>query len=438
MSASAAQDRAASSSGSSSSPSSPPPLHCYCVWYEGTQCELVSRGESLSELRRLFNSGAGSGSGTSNRSIPCSDRTPVPIPDDDSIRASLNWNGEKWVELLDGFSLRDALNDQYFMRPAVERKDERGVKIEILFQSDDSPFPTINSLTGALNASTFISLASSTAASSSSATSCSSIPASTSADLRQRLQFLVYDLLNLRDEAATRLEWDAMQDYSDLSATEQKEVGSYAGLYLSSFYFSRDEQRLLALFPTPTGDTFRELVQRTVGAKFSEESSMHSSTSAHICSSHDLAPLYRRVFGLEERAFWKEKNFKKMQEKFCQQWMKDIEKERKKKEKEEEKERSTSAFTASNPPSSAASPSPSPSISSSTVSASRPSVDSQADIAVAIDAAGFPQLSKLRCLQAEQAEIVASGSKPDIKIAKQIVRLEKEVKRMQNSNKNKS
>lgn len=112
---------------------------------------------------------------------------------------------------------------------------------------------------------------------------------SLSTDLRLRIQFLVHDLLELRD--GDRFVYDLLRHKSEIPEV-------YANLYMSSLYFSEEEMRRIANFPTPNGDTFQELVHSTVESKFESDSSVKSTTGAHVCSAHDVAPLYRTVFQL--------------------------------------------------------------------------------------------------------------------------------------------
>lgn len=117
-----------------------------------------------------------------------------------------------------------------------------------------------------------------------------------------RLQCMINDLLNFdKDNAKLRLTFDLLKVTNEYP---------YPSIYLSSIYFSLSEQRLLYYFKSPEGIPLYELVHNVINKKFSS-----SSSSTHICSSHDLAPIFRKVFRLTHM-FYKEKTFKKQFKQF--------------------------------------------------------------------------------------------------------------------------
>ena len=114
----------------------------------------------------------------------------------------------------------------------------------------------------------------------------------TDGTLYSRIQYLIYDLIHF-ENGEQRLYYGF-----GMGGDER-----YHHIYLSLYYFSPTEQMYLATFPTASGKTLIDLVIETVAHKFTVESSSASSTSAHVCSSHDIAPIYRRVFQLEHKFY---------------------------------------------------------------------------------------------------------------------------------------
>jgi hypothetical protein len=219
-------------------------------------------------------------------------------------------------------------------------------------------------------------------------------------DLYSRLQFLIHDMLRLKED--DRWVWDVLHPPSDCtSAASIDEAAFFNSIYLSSMYFARDEARLLAQFPMPDGTAFSDAVTALVRGKFSDKSAAASSTGAHICSSHDLAPLFRRVFGLDHN-FFKSGDFAQRHAAFEKQVQKIM-------KRTPLQEATTKSSPTPITPAAAATPA--------------------AALASTL-APDTPQLVKLRALQAELAAREAEGQS-DSKLAKQIQTLEKEVKRME-------
>ena len=118
------------------------------------------------------------------------------------------------------------------------------------------------------------------------------------APLYLRLQFLVADLLHF-DAGEERLYYGIGFSECDVR---------YHQLFLSPFYFLPDEQLKLAMFPAPDGQRFQDVLARRMSDKFSakpseEGGSPVSSSAPYVCSSHDLAPLYRAVFHLQAKFY---------------------------------------------------------------------------------------------------------------------------------------
>jgi hypothetical protein len=121
------------------------------------------------------------------------------------------------------------------------------------------------------------------------------------ADLYERLQFLVADLLQLKND--NRWIWDVLYNTG---------ASEYAHIYLPSLYFSLDEQKMLSKFSTD-GDTFDTVLLSKINSKFSERLSTNLSTG--ICSSHDVAPVFMEVFGIQGQ-FYKASGFAEKHKKF--------------------------------------------------------------------------------------------------------------------------
>jgi hypothetical protein len=113
-----------------------------------------------------------------------------------------------------------------------------------------------------------------------------------------KIMYMVYDLLHLNEESERRLLCDSYNS-------------CYASVYLSSFYFSQDECEYLYHFPTTFGCLkLHELISERMCAK-----------TIQICSSHDIAPIYRKVFQLEH-SFYKSPCFSKDRKKWIKERVK--------------------------------------------------------------------------------------------------------------------
>lgn len=228
----------------------------------------------------------------------------------------------------------------------------------------------------------------------------------TDGDLYERLQFLVADLLNLKDD--DRWIWDVLHPCSTEPADVERGL-YFSTLYLPSLYFSEDERLRLSQFPTITGMRFSETLTAAVQNKFTELSASASSTGAHVCSSHDLAPLFRLVFDLDNN-FYTAGEFKKRHFEFERKIKKKMAKLLQKEETVRGKPNDTAAANAS--------------MSSSPTTA-----------ASFLPPVRTPQAVKLRALRVQLAELEFHGQ-TDAKLAKQIQALDKEVARIANKKQN--
>ena len=104
------------------------------------------------------------------------------------------------------------------------------------------------------------------------------------------------DLKTLRSNAQLWLRvklyhYDLKHFRTDSVASERLS-NTHQPYFMSECYFDEDERKFLLRFPTTSGLPLRELLdemQRTKGGE-----------SAVICSSHDLAPIIEKVFGLRK------------------------------------------------------------------------------------------------------------------------------------------
>ena len=78
---------------------------------------------------------------------------------------------------------------------------------------------------------------------------------------------------------------------SDPAATERL-LNTHQPFFMSDCYFSEDDRNFLLHFPTTMGLPLREFLDEMRNAKGGE--------SGVICSSHDLAPIIEKVFGLRK------------------------------------------------------------------------------------------------------------------------------------------
>lgn len=109
-------------------------------------------------------------------------------------------------------------------------------------------------------------------------------------DLLFRLQCFIFDLIQFRDDARVRIE-NSVRPY-----------------FMDEFYFADEEVEFLLDMPIQDEDgrKFRELLQEGLQARRGD---------GPICSSHSLAPLFWRSFGIR-KDFHKSQEFKKKYKKF--------------------------------------------------------------------------------------------------------------------------
>jgi len=81
---------------------------------------------------------------------------------------------------------------------------------------------------------------------------------------------------------------------SDPAATERLS-NTHQLFFMSDCYFSEDERQFLLSFPTSTGFPLRDLFHEIQSAK-----SGRAKEASMLCSSHDLAPIIEKVFGIRK------------------------------------------------------------------------------------------------------------------------------------------
>ena len=81
-----------------------------------------------------------------------------------------------------------------------------------------------------------------------------------------------------------------LKHFSSDPAAARRLSNTHQPLFMSDCYFSEDERGFLLQFCTATGTPLREI--------FDEMNK--SSGSSVVCSSHDLAPIIERVFGIRK------------------------------------------------------------------------------------------------------------------------------------------
>ena len=133
------------------------------------------------------------------------------------------------------------------------------------------------------------------------------------------LQYLIVDSIQLNEE---RLYNNILNNNN----TNNNQQDIYNNIYLSSYYFTADEQQYLALFPTPNnGLPFYKYLLNIIKQKYYNKFTtvISTNTSAHICSSHDIAPIYRQIFDLESK-YYGSREFKKQHKQFIKKRNKEI------------------------------------------------------------------------------------------------------------------
>lgn len=112
-------------------------------------------------------------------------------------------------------------------------------------------------------------------------------------DLLMRLKVYLHDLMHFNKHSEDRLV-------------------THHPLFLSDFYFSDEDRDLLLAHSTEKGtvlEVYEQLHQRKVAE------AAPGTTSAVLCTSHDIAPLVMRAYGIR-KGFEESKEFKRFRKRF--------------------------------------------------------------------------------------------------------------------------
>lgn len=113
---------------------------------------------------------------------------------------------------------------------------------------------------------------------------------------------------------------DLMVMGSSTSAQQRLMADPEAHHYISSVYFSPSDISMVLNFAGGTGLTLKQLLEVQISRKM-ESGRGGSSRDFEICTSHDLAPVFRDLFGVR-KGFQQEKTFLKASKEFEKQWRK--------------------------------------------------------------------------------------------------------------------
>lgn len=136
-------------------------------------------------------------------------------------------------------------------------------------------------------------------------------------DLYQRIQYFVFDLLHLAKGAAN------LERFIGIDPIP------FSHIYLSSYYFNESEMEFISSYKLG-GKPIREHIADLSATLYSSNQSNNQSEtrSQHICSSHDVAPIYREVFRLKH-PFYSDGSFKKRRDEFVKSRNKQLDKQEK-------------------------------------------------------------------------------------------------------------
>lgn len=113
---------------------------------------------------------------------------------------------------------------------------------------------------------------------------------------------------------------DLMTFGSDEDARQRLESDLSTQFYLSSAYFTPQDVQTLMDFPTGSGLTFKDTLEVLMKDKMDQTRS-GVLRDYNLCTSHDLAPLIREVFGVR-KGFQEEKGFVTAHKTFTKAWRK--------------------------------------------------------------------------------------------------------------------
>ncbi|KAI9004621.1 hypothetical protein BC832DRAFT_592565 [Gaertneriomyces semiglobifer] len=111
---------------------------------------------------------------------------------------------------------------------------------------------------------------------------------------------------------------DLLRFGSDEGARDRLETDFNAKFYLTNAYFTTDEAQLILNFPSGSGLTFEQLLEVLMKKKV-DQSKAGTSKDFYLCTSHDLAPVVKDVFGIR-KGFDEEKAFVIASKAFQKEW----------------------------------------------------------------------------------------------------------------------
>ncbi|KAJ3047809.1 hypothetical protein HK097_011150 [Rhizophlyctis rosea] len=111
---------------------------------------------------------------------------------------------------------------------------------------------------------------------------------------------------------------DLLRFGSDQDARNRLETDFTAKFYLTNVYFTTDEVNFLLSFPSGSGLTFEQVLEVLMKDKMNQ-SRAGNSRDFDLCTSHDLAPVVRDVFGIR-KGFEEEKIFISASKAFQKEW----------------------------------------------------------------------------------------------------------------------
>ncbi|KAJ3186064.1 hypothetical protein HDU85_000979 [Gaertneriomyces sp. JEL0708] len=111
---------------------------------------------------------------------------------------------------------------------------------------------------------------------------------------------------------------DLLRFSFDEGARDRLETDFNARYYLTNAYFTADEAQLVLHFPSGLGLTFEQLLEVLMKQKI-DQSKAGNSRDFSLCTSHDLAPVVKEVFGIR-KGFEDEKTFVMASKAFEKEW----------------------------------------------------------------------------------------------------------------------
>ena len=100
-------------------------------------------------------------------------------------------------------------------------------------------------------------------------------------DLLMKIKIFVSDLMNFKNDVHAR------------QRLEKANINESNNFFMSDDYFTEMEKNEILCFPASNGVLFSEIVNFVIKEKI-------DSGKNEICSSHDIAPVFKKVFGIQK------------------------------------------------------------------------------------------------------------------------------------------